>query len=60
MAIESQWAQCDAYARRVDEDGRETVVICDHERHAPPGDATAEHHDEELGIIWHYDCESLL
>lgn len=51
------WDECDAYARHVDDNGRETVTCCDLGRHAPPGDTTEMHHDPRLAIWWKYDGE---
>jgi hypothetical protein len=48
------WDECDAVARHVSDTGRETVVRCCYERHAIPGDATAQHYDPELEIEWNY------
>ena len=54
--MNAQWDKCDAHARHVDDiTGRETVVSCDMDRHAAPGDTEEEHHDPNLGIYWKYD-----
>jgi hypothetical protein len=55
--VNAQWDECDAYARRVDEHGHETVVRCDLGRHADPGDTEQEHRDPDLGIYWRYSDE---
>ena len=55
----STWNDCDAHARYVDESGHETVVVCDNDRHSPPDDTEAEHHDPRLGIIWRYDDDEV-
>ena len=52
---ESDWNACDAHARYVSDEGHETVVVCDNERHAAPLDTDAVHHDPKLGINWSYD-----
>lgn len=52
--MNAQWDECDAHARHVDEHGHETVVRCDLDRHADPGDTEEEHHDPDLGINWRY------
>jgi hypothetical protein len=46
------WNECDAYARHMDDNGRETVVFCSLGRHAAPGDNTEKHFDPELNIFW--------
>ncbi len=49
-----EWSDCDAFARHLSDDGRETVVICDLGRHSPPGDSSEWHHDPELEITWKF------
>ena len=51
------WSDCDAYARHVSPDGKETVVVCSLGRHAAPGDATEQHFDPDLEILWRYADE---
>lgn len=51
----SEWADCTAHARKLDEHGREVVVRCDMAIHAAPNDVEEEHHDPDFGIIWRYD-----
>jgi hypothetical protein len=56
---ESTWNDCDAHARYIDDKGHETVVVCDSDRHSPPDDTEAEHHDPNLGIVWRYDDDEV-
>jgi hypothetical protein len=56
------WDQCDAFARHLGDDGRETVIVCSLGRHAPPGDSTQWHYDPDLGdtgVYWKYADEWL-
>jgi hypothetical protein len=53
------WSDCDAYARHVSDDGKETVVVCSLGRHAAPGDMTEYHFDPDLEIVWRYPDEWL-
>jgi len=55
---ESNWNRCESHARHV-ENGHETVVICDLDRHSTEGDTNVKHHDPRLGIWWAYDDEEL-
>ncbi len=48
-----KWSDCEANARHIDDDGRETVVVCDMPLHETPGE-TSWHHDPRLDIMWRY------
>lgn len=56
---ESNWNECDSHARYVNQSGHETVVTCDLEKHAAPGDTKVKHHDPHLEIWWAYDDDEL-
>ena len=54
------WNECDAYARSYNENtGRERELTCNLGRHASPGDATADHYDEELDVFWTFADEAI-
>lgn len=57
-----EWDQCDAYARHLDDDGRERVLVCSLGRHAAPGDCTEWHYDPDMGetgVHWKFADEWL-
>jgi hypothetical protein len=50
----NEWHQCPANARHLGDDGRETVIVCNLDRHCDPSDSTVVHYDDALDIWWHY------
>jgi hypothetical protein len=52
--MEKDWNECPAFARHMDDHGRERTVFCDLPLHAAPADATAVHWDDHLDIYWYY------
>ena len=55
--MNSVQTECDSHARYVDDDGRETVVVCGLDRHAAPFEANVRHYDPNLDIYWAYADE---